>query len=109
MSTVLPESVLPEPESVEPLSVLVSAEQPARPSIAAADRATNFEAFFIRVLSFHISLGRQNPLRVLSRYSRILNCKALETFVVSDHTEGMLSESERYAKMLQEFFDSALN
>lgn len=32
----------------------------------------------------------------------------LETFVGSDHTEGMLSESERYARVLQDFFDAAL-
>lgn len=32
----------------------------------------------------------------------------LETFEGADHTEGMLSESERYAKLLSGFFDSAL-
>ena len=32
----------------------------------------------------------------------------LETFRGADHTEGMLSETERYAKVLQDFFDSAL-
>ena len=32
----------------------------------------------------------------------------LETFVGSDHTEGMLSESERYARVLSEFFESSL-
>ena len=32
----------------------------------------------------------------------------LETFVGADHTEGMLSESDRYAAALVEFFDSAL-
>ena len=32
----------------------------------------------------------------------------LETFVGADHTEGMLTEPERYATLLTEFFDSAL-
>lgn len=34
---------------------------------------------------------------------------ALETFVGSDHTEGMLAESERYATALTSFFESNLN
>ena len=33
----------------------------------------------------------------------------LETFVGSDHTEGMLSEPERYEQLLVEFFESALD
>ena len=33
----------------------------------------------------------------------------LETFVGSDHTEGMLTEPERYATLLTDFFDSALD
>jgi dipeptidyl aminopeptidase/acylaminoacyl peptidase len=33
----------------------------------------------------------------------------LETFVGADHTEGMLSETDRYAKALVGFFDSSLN
>jgi dipeptidyl aminopeptidase/acylaminoacyl peptidase len=33
----------------------------------------------------------------------------LETFVGADHTEGMLTEPERYATLLTEFFDSALD
>lgn len=32
----------------------------------------------------------------------------LETFVGADHTEGMLSESDRYAKALVDFFDASL-
>jgi dipeptidyl aminopeptidase/acylaminoacyl peptidase len=32
----------------------------------------------------------------------------LETFVGADHTEGMLTESERYASLLAEFFNNAL-
>jgi dipeptidyl aminopeptidase/acylaminoacyl peptidase len=32
----------------------------------------------------------------------------LETFVGADHTEGMLSETDRYAKALVTFFDSSL-
>ncbi len=32
----------------------------------------------------------------------------LETFEGADHTEGMLTESERYAKLLAEFFNQAL-
>ena len=32
----------------------------------------------------------------------------LETFVGADHTEGMLTEPERYASLLTEFFESAL-
>ena len=32
----------------------------------------------------------------------------LETFVGADHTEGMLTETERYAKVLSDFFDKAL-
>jgi uncharacterized protein len=32
----------------------------------------------------------------------------LETFVGADHTEGMLTEPERYARALSEFFDSSL-
>jgi fermentation-respiration switch protein FrsA (DUF1100 family) len=32
----------------------------------------------------------------------------LETFVGADHTEGMLTEPERYARVLSEFFDRAL-
>lgn len=32
----------------------------------------------------------------------------LETFEGSDHTEGMLSESERYSRVLSEFFDRSL-
>jgi hypothetical protein len=34
---------------------------------------------------------------------------ALETFVGADHTEGMLTEPERYANLLTEFFESALD
>ena len=34
---------------------------------------------------------------------------SLETFVGADHTEGMLTEPERYANLLTEFFDSALD
>jgi predicted esterase len=33
---------------------------------------------------------------------------SLETFVGSDHTEGMLSETNRYAEALSSFFDEAL-
>jgi hypothetical protein len=33
----------------------------------------------------------------------------LETFEGADHTEGMLSETDRYAKLLTEFFDQALS
>jgi pimeloyl-ACP methyl ester carboxylesterase len=33
---------------------------------------------------------------------------SLETFVGSDHTEGMLSETDRYAQALTSFFDRAL-
>ena len=33
---------------------------------------------------------------------------SLETFVGADHTEGMLSETERYASLLTDFFDKAL-
>ena len=33
----------------------------------------------------------------------------LETFRGSDHTEGMLSESERYARVLSEFFEASLS
>jgi predicted esterase len=33
---------------------------------------------------------------------------SLETFVGADHTEGMLTEPERYAKALSEFFASSL-
>lgn len=33
----------------------------------------------------------------------------LETFEGADHTEGMLSETDRYAKALSEFFDSSLS
>jgi dipeptidyl aminopeptidase/acylaminoacyl peptidase len=33
---------------------------------------------------------------------------SLETFTGSDHTEGMLSESQRYADLLAGFFDRAL-
>ena len=33
----------------------------------------------------------------------------LETFHGADHTEGMLTETERYARVLSEFFDSALS
>jgi dipeptidyl aminopeptidase/acylaminoacyl peptidase len=33
---------------------------------------------------------------------------SLETFVGSDHTEGMLSETNRYAEALVSFFDKAL-
>ena len=33
----------------------------------------------------------------------------LETFVGADHTEGMLTEPERYATLLTEFFESALD
>ena len=33
----------------------------------------------------------------------------LETFVGADHTEGMLTEPERYANLLTEFFESALD
>ena len=32
----------------------------------------------------------------------------LETFEGADHTEGMLTETERYARLLTEFFDEAL-
>jgi len=32
----------------------------------------------------------------------------LETFVDADHTEGMLTETERYARVLSSFFDQAL-
>ena len=32
----------------------------------------------------------------------------LETFVGADHTEGMLTETERYARVLSSFFDQAL-
>jgi len=32
----------------------------------------------------------------------------LETFVGADHTEGMLTEPQRYAKALSDFFDSSL-
>jgi dipeptidyl aminopeptidase/acylaminoacyl peptidase len=32
----------------------------------------------------------------------------LETFVGADHTEGMLTESERYAKLLADFFNQSL-
>jgi predicted esterase len=32
----------------------------------------------------------------------------LETFEGADHTEGMLTEPERYARVLAEFFDRAL-
>ena len=32
----------------------------------------------------------------------------LETFKDADHTEGMLSETDRYAKALSDFFDSSL-
>jgi dipeptidyl aminopeptidase/acylaminoacyl peptidase len=32
----------------------------------------------------------------------------LETFVGADHTEGMLTESERYARVLSEFFNRSL-
>jgi dipeptidyl aminopeptidase/acylaminoacyl peptidase len=32
----------------------------------------------------------------------------LETFKGSDHTEGMLTEDERYAEVLAGFFDRAL-
>ena len=32
----------------------------------------------------------------------------LETFEGADHTEGMLTETERYARVLVEFFDEAL-
>lgn len=32
----------------------------------------------------------------------------LETFVGADHTEGMLSETDRYAKLLTDFFDRSL-
>ncbi len=32
----------------------------------------------------------------------------LETFEGADHTEGMLTEPERYARSLTEFFDSSL-
>jgi predicted esterase len=34
---------------------------------------------------------------------------ALETFVGADHTEGMLTEPGRYASLLTEFFESALD
>jgi dipeptidyl aminopeptidase/acylaminoacyl peptidase len=33
---------------------------------------------------------------------------SLETFEGSDHTEGMLTETDRYAKVLTSFFDKAL-
>jgi len=33
----------------------------------------------------------------------------LQTFEGADHTEGMLTESQRYAQLLAEFFNSALN
>jgi dipeptidyl aminopeptidase/acylaminoacyl peptidase len=33
----------------------------------------------------------------------------LETFQGSDHTEGMLSETDRYATVLASFFDKALS
>jgi hypothetical protein len=33
---------------------------------------------------------------------------SFETFVGADHTEGMLSETERYANALVEFFRSSL-
>jgi dipeptidyl aminopeptidase/acylaminoacyl peptidase len=32
----------------------------------------------------------------------------LETFEGADHTEGMLTETDRYAKVLATFFDQAL-
>jgi dipeptidyl aminopeptidase/acylaminoacyl peptidase len=32
----------------------------------------------------------------------------LETFEGADHSEGMLSETDRYAKALTSFFDKAL-
>jgi len=34
---------------------------------------------------------------------------SLETFVGADHTEGMLTEPERYAALLSDFFESALD
>jgi dipeptidyl aminopeptidase/acylaminoacyl peptidase len=33
----------------------------------------------------------------------------LETFVGADHTEGMLTESDRYAKLLADFFNQSLS
>jgi dipeptidyl aminopeptidase/acylaminoacyl peptidase len=32
----------------------------------------------------------------------------LETFAGADHTEGMLTESDRYAQLLADFFNQAL-
>ena len=32
----------------------------------------------------------------------------LENFANADHTEGMLTETDRYAKVLAEFFDRSL-
>lgn len=53
-------------------------------------------------------LDYQSSVDFVEYASSIGTTVTLETFVGADHTEGMLSETQRYALALTEFFDSSL-
>lgn len=53
-------------------------------------------------------LDYQSSVDFVEYASSIGTSVTLETFVGADHTEGMLSETQRYALALTEFFDSSL-